>query len=174
MKINQGARVNRGRRPLVGVAVAGAALAMGAVASAGSATASAARDQAPSAAVEQVAGVVHADPVAINLATQSSPTTVNYAAPRAQSASSLAAADPLPVNRVKVRDALLRAQPNRTSTKLDVSQPGRGLTLYCWVDGGPGDGGYIWFKTHPWGSRDTGWMRADLVHRGSDPCPGRC
>lgn len=168
MKINQPDRGKQRRRPLFGVAVAGAALAMGALASTGSGTATAARDQAQPAAVAQLASVVSTE------AAQASPATVNYAAPRAQTASSLAAADPLPVNRVKVRDALLRSQPNRNSTKLDVSQPGRGLTLYCWVDGGPGDGGLIWFRTHPWGSRYTGWMRADLVHWGSYPNPGRC
>src|SRR5262245_33180346 len=157
MKINQGARVNRRRRPLVGVAVAGAALAAGAVASAGSATATAG---------EQVASAPGSG--SGTFTAQASPGTVNYAG------SSLVRADPLPVNRVKVRDALLRSQPNRTSTKLDVSQPGRGLTLYCWVPGGSGDGGLIWFKTHPWGSRFIGWMRADLVHWGSYPYPGRC
>jgi hypothetical protein len=80
----------------------------------------------------------------------------------------------MPVNYVTVSQALLRARPNTHSTKLDVSRPGRGVTLYCWVDGGPGDGGYIWFKTHPWGSRFTGWMRADLLHWGSYPYPRHC
>ncbi|MFL6125472.1 hypothetical protein [Actinophytocola sp.] len=182
MKINQPERGKQRRRPFVGVAVVGAALAMGAVASTGSGTATAARDQAQPAAVAQLASVVSTDAAPINLTAQASPATVNYASPaivnyltpRAQTASSLAAADPLPVNRVKVRDALLRSQPTRNSTKLDVSQPGRGLTLYCWVPGGSGDGGLIWFRTHPWGSRYTGWMRADLVHWGSYPNPGRC
>src|SRR4051812_29651031 len=41
------------------------------------------------------------------------------------------------VNTVKVTDALLRAQPNTSSTKLDVSQPGRVVDLYCWVANPP-------------------------------------
>jgi hypothetical protein len=160
MKIDQGERVNRRRRPFVGVAVAGAALAMGAVASTGSGTATAVRDQAPPAAVAQPASVVSTDAAPITLAAQASPATVNYAAPRAQTAT------------VKVRDALLRAQPNRNSTKLDVSQPGRLVTVYCWHDYTDASH-YIWFKSHPHGSKFTGWMRADLLNR-PGPLPPKC
>jgi hypothetical protein len=158
MKINQDARVNRGRRPLVGVAVAGAALTMGAVASAGSATASAARDQAPPATVEQLASA----PVSgsINLAAATSSGTVNSAAPYAQ------------VAYVKVTNALLRAQPNTSSTKLDVSQPGRAVDVYCWHDY-TDVSHYVWFKSHPHGSKFTGWMRADLLRR-TGPLPPKC
>lgn len=160
MKINQGARVNRSRRPLVGVAVAGAALAVGAVASAGSATATAARDQAPPAAVEQLAGAVGNEAVPITLVAATSPGTVNYAAPYAQ------------VAYVKVTNALLRAQPNTQSTKLDVSQPGRAVDVYCWHDY-TDVSHYVWFKSHPHGSKFTGWMRADLLRR-TGPLPPKC
>lgn len=140
------------RAPIVGAAVAGAALAVGAMASAGGG-AVAARDQAPP--VDHIA-VAQTALAPLRLVNQTG------------------AASRAPVNYVKVTDALLRAQPNRTSTKLDVSQPGRGLDLYCYVYGGSGDGGLVWFKTHPWGSRYTGWMRADLLRWGSYPHPGRC
>lgn len=159
MKINQGERVKRRRRPLVGVAVAGAALAMGAVASAGSGTATAARDQAAPAAVE-LASVVSTDAAPITLAGQASPGTVNYAASYAQTAT------------VKVTNALLRAQPNTSSTKLDVSQPGRLVDVYCWHDY-TDVSHYVWFKSHPHGSKFTGWMRADLLRR-TGPLPPKC
>lgn len=160
MKINQSERGKQRRRPFVGVAVAGAALAMGAVASTGSGTATAARDQAPPAAVAQLASVVSTDTAPITLAGQALPGTVNYAAPRAQTAT------------VKVRDALLRAQPNRNSTKLDVSQPGRLVDVYCWHDYTDASH-YVWFKSHPHGSKFTGWMRADLLRR-TGPLPPKC
>ncbi len=79
----------------------------------------------------------------------------------------------LPTNHVKVNDALLRSQPNRNSTKLDVAQRGRGVTIYCWHDY-TDSSHFIWFRVHPWGSRYTGWMRGDLIHWGSYPNPGQC
>lgn len=76
-------------------------------------------------------------------------------------------------NFVKVNNALLRAQPNTRSAKLDVSHFGRNVTLYCWVD--PTDSSkYVWFRVHPHGSKYTGWMRADLIYWGTYPQPGRC
>jgi hypothetical protein len=76
------------------------------------------------------------------------------------------------VNTVKVTDALVRSEPNTHSTKLDVVQRGNGVDLYCWVSGGSGN--YIWFRAHPWGSRFTGWMRADLINWATYPAPYRC
>jgi hypothetical protein len=160
VKINQPVHVKQRRRPLFGVAVAGAALAMGAVASTGSGTATAARDQAPPAAVAQLASVVSTETAPINLAAQTSPATVNYAAPYAQ------------IAYVKVTNALLRAQPNTSSTKLDVSQPGRAVDVYCWHDY-TDVSHYVWFKSHPHGSKFTGWMRADLLRR-TGPLPPKC
>jgi hypothetical protein len=77
------------------------------------------------------------------------------------------------LNTVKVTDALLRAQPNTSSTKLDVSQPGRVVDLYCWHDY-TDSSHYVWFKAHPHGSKYTGWMRADLINWATYPNPGRC
>ncbi|WP_018687051.1 hypothetical protein [Actinokineospora enzanensis] len=98
-------------------------------------------------------------------ATAKAPIKVSLAAPAKTAA--------MPVNYVKVSDALLRSQPNTRSTKLDVSQYGRGVDLYCWVDY-TDTSRYVWFYVHPWGSRYTGYMRADLIHWGSYPNPGRC
>jgi hypothetical protein len=75
------------------------------------------------------------------------------------------------INTVKVTDALLRSQPNIFSTKLDVAQRGQGIDLYCWVHPG---GDYIWFWAHPWGSRYTGYMRADLISWATYPSPYQC
>lgn len=146
------------RAPIIGLAMAGAALAAGTVAGTGTATVTA----------PEHGSIEHRSIEHVAVETTATAGTARLVDNQAETASRK------PVNYVTVRDALLRAQPNRTSTKLDVSQPGRGLTLYCYVYGGPGDGGLVWFKTHPWGSRFTGWMRAELLKWGSYPRPGRC
>ena len=152
------------RAPIMGMTMAGAALALGAV-----------------------AGPASASPV--NVSPAASPVGASAGAPVVRVASPVGMAGanapgisekqegtgarrPLPVNYVKVSEALLRAQPNRHSTKLDVSQRGRGVTLYCWHDY-TDVSHYIWYRTHPWGSKYTGWMRADLIHRGSK-LPPKC
>lgn len=147
------------------VTLATAALSVGAAA--GTGTATAARDQAPpTAAVAESASnpagsifnvAAQALPETVNYAT---PTTVNYAAPFAQVAT------------VKVTNALLRAQPNTSSTKLDVSQPGRKVTVYCWHDYTDASH-YVWFWSYPHGSKFHGWMRADLLKR-TGPFPPKC
>lgn len=93
------------------------------------------------------------------------------AGPASAAEQSAEAPAPVAVNTVKVTDALLRAEPNSDSTKLDVSQPGRGVDLFCWVAPGPG---HVWFRAHPHGSPFTGWMRADLINWATYPAPGPC
>ncbi len=140
--------------PLAGVIVAGAALAVGATAGGGSVPA---RDQAPPA--EHVGVAQAAGSSVTQHITGAKPTLVTAGAARQ-------------VATVRVTDALLRAQPNTRSTKLDVSQPPRGVDVYCWTDYSDASH-YVWFKAHPWGSRYTGWMRADLLYR-PGPLPPRC
>ncbi|MGW4528386.1 hypothetical protein [Amycolatopsis sp. NPDC004378] len=106
-------------------------------------------------------------------ASPGSPAGVEQAAP-AHAVVHAAAERAAAVNTVKVTDALLRSEPNTTSTKLDVSQPGRVVDLYCWVQNPPTGAYYIWFKAHPQGSKYTGWMRADLINWATYPSPGRC
>lgn len=145
--------------PLLGVTVAGAALAVGA-ATGGAGSPVAARDQAPP--VEHVAVARTATDAATQHNTGST-------APKIELVSAAAARY---TATVKVTDALLRSQPNTRSTKLDVSQPPRGVDIYCWHDY-TDVSHYVWFKAHPWGSRYTGWMRADLLYR-TGPLPPRC
>jgi hypothetical protein len=140
--------------PLVGVVAAGVALAAGATEGHHSVTP---HDQAP--LVEHVAVAQAAGSSATGHITGSQVALAAAGAGRQ-------------VATVRVTDALLRARPTTQSTKLDVSQPPRGVDVYCWADySDPSH--YIWFKAHPWGSRYTGWMRADLLHR-PGPLPPKC
>lgn len=146
----------KGRAPKVGLVAAGIALSFGAVAAPATASPAEIGERAP--AAEHVA---ESGGLARVAASGVAGEEVGAKSRR-----------PLPVNYVTATDALLRAQPNRHSTKLDVSQPGRGVTLYCWHDY-TDVSHYVWFRTHPWGSKYTGWMRADLIHRGSK-LPPKC